>query len=70
LNLSDLSSLLILIGILVVVYPLTVMFFQFDSPLWFFKVTMGVGSALIGAGIGLGVGDLVYRKEIDGINDE
>ena len=69
-NLSDLSSLLILIGILVIFYPLTVMFFQFDSPLWFLQLTLGVGSALIGAGIGLGVGHLVYRKENDGNNDE
>jgi len=70
-NYSDLSSLLILIGILILVYPLTVIFFQFyDSPMWFFKVTLGIGSALFGAGIGFGVGHIVYRKEKGEKNDD
>ncbi len=71
-NMSDLSSLLILIGVVILVYPITVIVLQFDSPTWlawFFKVTIGVGSALLGAGIGLGVGHLVYRKK-DGEKNE
>jgi len=71
-NMSDLSSLLILIGVVILVYPITVIVIQFDSPVWlawFFKVTIGVGSALLGAGIGLGVGHLVYRKK-DGEKNE
>lgn len=71
-NMSDLSSLLILIGVVILVYPITVIVLQFDSPTWlawFFKVTIGVGSGLLGAGIGLGVGHLVYRKK-DGEKNE
>ncbi len=65
-NMSDLSSLLILIGVVILVYPITVIVLQFDSPVWlawFFKITIGVGSALLGAGIGLGVGHLVYKEK-------
>jgi hypothetical protein len=68
-NYSDLSGLLITIGTIVLVYPITVIVFEFDILLGLFRYTLAVGSALFGAGIGFAVGQVVYRKEKGGKDD-
>ena len=52
------------IGIITVFVPLlSSMFFQYELPIERFIVYFGVGSALMGGGIGCGVCHLVYRKD-------
>lgn len=62
-NYSDISSILITIGVIVLVYPITVIVLQFEILELLFRTTLGVGSALFGAGIGFGIGHIVYKKE-------
>ena len=63
---SDWSGWLITFGIIVLVYPITVIAFQFEIQELLFRITIGVGSALLGAGLGVGIGHLAYKKEKGG----
>jgi len=69
-NYSDISSLLITMGVIILVYPITMIVFQFDiesvQNFNLLRITLGVGSALFGAGIGFGIGHIVYKKEKGG----
>jgi len=62
-NYSDISSILITIGVILLVYPITMIVLQLVGETWLLQITIGVGSALFGAGIGFGIGHLVYKKE-------
>lgn len=64
-NYSDISSILITIGVILLVYPITMIVLQLVGETWLLQIqiTLGVGSALFGAGIGFGIGHLVYKKE-------
>lgn len=67
---SNLSSLLIIIGIVILVYPITVINLHFEIQELLFRLTLGVGSALFGAGIGFGIGHFTYKKEKVGTIDD
>lgn len=62
-NYSDISSILITIGVILLVYPITIIALQLVGETWLVQITMGVGSGLFGAGIGFGIGHIVYKKE-------
>ncbi len=71
----DLFISMVSIGVLVIAIPYTIeLILQFDSPLLFNtiggKISIGVGTALIGGGLGFGVGHVVYRKKKGGSDDE
>lgn len=61
------------LGLFMVLFPILAssqLFLETDFSKRLVLTYFGIGSALMGAGIGLGVGHLVYRKEKGGSNDE
>lgn len=75
-NLYHLFIILFSVGISIVAFPYLMTYPLFSLkvvlflPNEFYTITLAIGSALMGGGIGCGVGYLFYRKEKDGSNDE